>query len=57
MHYARNVLAGTGDIPGQVPLVLGIWGPKVRRAAAGSALGGAAATLGSAAAALGGAAG
>ncbi len=29
VHYARNVLAGEGRIPGQVPLVLGIWGPKV----------------------------
>ena len=28
VHYARNVLAGRGDVPGQVPLVLGIWGPK-----------------------------
>jgi hypothetical protein len=30
VHFARNVLSGAGDIPGQVPLVLGIWGPKVR---------------------------
>jgi hypothetical protein len=29
VHYARNLLAGAGAIPGQVPLVLGIWGPKV----------------------------
>lgn len=30
VHYARSLLAGNGVIPGQVPLVLGIWGPKVR---------------------------
>lgn len=34
VHYARNVLAGLGSIPGQVPLVLGLWGPKVRLAVA-----------------------
>lgn len=28
VHYARNALAGLGALPGQVPLVLGIWGPK-----------------------------
>ncbi|GBF91656.1 ribulose bisphosphate carboxylase oxygenase, chloroplastic [Raphidocelis subcapitata] len=28
VHYARNLLSGTGAIPGQVPLVLGVWGPK-----------------------------
>eukprot|EP00887_Chlorella_sp_A99_P002702 scaffold6.g2702.t1 len=28
VHYARNLLAGRGALPGQVPLVLGIWGPK-----------------------------
>ena len=32
LHYARNALAGRGALPGQVPLVLGIWGPKVRGA-------------------------
>lgn len=30
VHYARNQLAGLGALPGQVPLILGIWGPKVR---------------------------
>lgn len=29
VHYARNQLAGLGALPGQVPLILGIWGPKV----------------------------
>lgn len=29
VHYARNLLAGKGLLPGQVPLLLGIWGPKV----------------------------
>lgn len=28
VHYARNLLAGRGAVPGQVPLVLGVWGPK-----------------------------
>ncbi|PRW61229.1 ribulose bisphosphate carboxylase oxygenase activase [Chlorella sorokiniana] len=28
VHYARNQLAGLGALPGQVPLILGIWGPK-----------------------------
>ena len=32
VHYARNALAGRGALPGQVPLVLGIWGPKVSQA-------------------------
>lgn len=30
VHFARNQLAGLGALPGHVPLVLGIWGPKVR---------------------------
>ncbi|KAI3427347.1 hypothetical protein D9Q98_010264 [Chlorella vulgaris] len=28
LHFARNALAGLGQLQGQVPLVLGIWGPK-----------------------------
>lgn len=28
VHFARNILAGEGGIPGQVPLILGIWGAK-----------------------------
>jgi hypothetical protein len=32
LHFARNALAGLGQLQGQVPLVLGIWGPKVREA-------------------------
>lgn len=31
VHFARNLLAGRGFLPGQVPLLLGIWGPKVRQ--------------------------
>lgn len=31
VHYARNMLAGAGALQGPVPLVMGIWGPKVRR--------------------------
>ena len=31
VHYARNALVGSGAMPGPAPLVLGIWGPKVRR--------------------------
>ena len=29
LHYARNALAASGELPGQVPLILGIWGHKV----------------------------
>ena len=29
LHLAKNLLAGHGQLTGQVPLVLGIWGHKV----------------------------
>lgn len=29
VHFARSLLAARGDLPGPVPLILGIWGPKV----------------------------
>ena len=29
IHYARNALVACGALPGPVPLILGIWGPKV----------------------------
>lgn len=29
LHVAKNGLAGRGSLPGQTPLILSIWGPKV----------------------------
>lgn len=31
LHLAKNALAGSGGLPRSVPLILGVWGHKVRR--------------------------